>query len=222
MAERATGQVQYAAVIGDIRSSRGMPDRAAVQVRLEATLDSVNAEFGDRLAAGFIVTLGDEFQGVLLRAADLVSVVNSVDAGLRGIPLRFAVGWGGVSTAIRERAVGIDGPCFHRAREAMTKGKRDGRWVTLSGFGELEDELLNAIFWLMGEVRAGWTDIQAETVAAARHAESQKAVAAARGRHTSTVSKALKSALFEPIMAAERAAAVLLSNVDAESSGEGR
>lgn len=216
------GEVNYAAIIGDIRKSRELPGRAGIQEKLELALESVNARFSDELVARFVVTLGDEFQGLACRAESLVRVINALDTELSGVPVRFALGWGTVTTDIRERAVGIDGPCFHHARDAMDVGKRDRRWATFSGFGDLEDEILNAFFWLMGEVRSGWTDIQAETVAVARDAESQKEVAARRGRHTSTVSKALKSALFEPLVAAERAAESVLSRADARQVGEQR
>jgi hypothetical protein len=213
---RETGR--YAAIIGDIRGSRELENRAAVQERLVSALERLNGDLGTTLAAGFVVTLGDEFQGLARGAEGIVDILNRLESELGDIPLRFAVGWGEVSTAIRGVAVGIDGPCFHAARAAMDRGKKDGRWVTFSGFGDLEDTVLNALYWLMGGVRAGWTDIQAETVEAARSARTQVQVAAERGRHTSTVSKALKSALYEPVIEAENAARALLERVDSRAS----
>jgi hypothetical protein len=67
----------------------------------------------------------------------------------------------------------------------------------------------------MGAVREEWTDIQAETVAGARVAATQRALAAARGRSESTVSKALKAAHYEQVLAAERAVTAILERLDA-------
>ncbi len=206
---------RYVAVIGDIRKSRRAPERAGLQTLLEDGLVKVNERFEGELAAGFVVTLGDEFQGLLLRPGALLDVLVAVDEALNGAAVRYGLGWGTLSTAIREQALGMDGPCFHLAREALAAGKRDDRWATVAGFDD--DDVLNGTLWLIGAARWQRTDIPWQTVAMARMADTQKAVAEARGVSLTTVSKALKSALHEPVLAAEGAAAEILRRYDGAS-----
>ncbi|MFH1501895.1 MAG: SatD family protein [Candidatus Eisenbacteria bacterium] len=194
----------YVALIADIVGSRRLPDRYGVQERLEAAMPALSRKLKPELAADFTVTLGDEFQALIRRPSDVVAILNETDHLLSGIPLRFGVGVGCLTTDFRETAIGMDGPCFHEARDAITTGKQEGRWVTVSGFGG-DDALLNALFGLLGVIRLRWTQIQADTVAAARRAGSHRDVAAARNRHESTVSKALKSAAYDAVADGEAA-----------------
>ncbi len=211
----------YLAIIGDIRGSRTLPDRGAVQERLRDGLERVNREFQDELASPFIITLGDEFQALVGAAAVGVGVVVGLEEALRGIPLRYGLGWGTLETAFQPTTIGMDGPCLIRARESVARGKREVRWVTVSGFGE-DDEIVNGIFAVMAAIRSDWTEIQAETVGAARAAATQRDVAAARGRSESTVSKALKAAHFDEIVEAENSVRAILARHDRPGDAPGR
>jgi hypothetical protein len=194
--------------------------RADVQRALEEGLALVNDQLGPELSARFVVTLGDEFQG-LLRVPELaIDTLNRLDEALDGMPLRYAAGWGVLSTPLRPHAVGMDGPCFHAARDALARGKRERRWATVEGFGAEPDRILNAILGLLGEVRARWKPTQAATVRAMRHAATQKEVAADRGVTESTVSKALKSAMFDAVLETEQALALLMSRFAAAPRDE--
>ena len=114
-------------------------------------------------------------------------------------------------SCLRKDAVGMDGPCFHAARDALARGKRERRWATIGGFGDEPDRILNAVLELLGEVRARWKPTQAATVRAMRHAATQKEVAADRGVAESTVSKALKSAMYDAVVEAEISLALLMN-----------
>jgi hypothetical protein len=208
-----SGASCYLALIGDIKRSRGVTERAALQRAMESSIGAANARFSGDTAADFALTLGDEFQGLLRKPDAVVDVIRTIDASLEGARVRYGVGWGELSTDLKDVAFRMDGPCFHRAREALLDGKREDRWVTVSGFGE-DDEVLNGLFWLIGAVLWQWTDIQRQTVSMIRSAGSQKEVAQARGVSVSAVSKALKSAMHEQVLAAERSAARILGRYD--------
>ena len=200
----------YLAIIGDMRRSRLAPHRAELQKLMERGLEEVNKEFKSELGASFVVTLGDEFQGLLRTPEAAVRVLVALDLAFKGdITIRYGLGWGTISTEFREQALGMDGPCFHNARKAVGAGKRADRWVTVSGFGA-DDELLNGMLWLVGAVRARWTDVQRETIRQVRAARTQREAAAARGVHESSVSQALKAAMHEQVLAAERSVEILL------------
>src|SRR5260370_9939679 len=68
---RAEGPRPSIAVIGDIVASRrvGQAQRSLVQRQLEGLVTTLNARYRRAIAARFLVTLGDEFQGVLRRGA---------------------------------------------------------------------------------------------------------------------------------------------------------
>jgi hypothetical protein len=100
----------------------------------------------------------------------------------------------------------------------VERGKREGRWATVSGFGD-DDRPVNALLRLAGDVRSRWTDVQRETVEHARSARTQREVAAARGVHESAVSQALKAALYESLLEAEVAAADLLKRHGETAAG---
>lgn len=204
------GEPRYLAVIGDIRGSRRLKDRAAVQARLEEALAEINREFAADLAADFVVTLGDEFQGLLREPHRLLPLLGYLETSLVEVGLRYGIGWGPLATPLRRQALGMDGPCFHRAREALSEAKHLKGWAAIKGFGIERDRVLGGLLALIGAVRGNWTRTQTETVGWMRRLGSQKQVAATRGVTKSTVSKALHGALYEAITRAEEAVAELL------------
>ncbi|MBD3349185.1 MAG: hypothetical protein GF400_08345 [Candidatus Eisenbacteria bacterium] len=198
-------ELSYLAVIGDIRASREVDDRAGVQAAMEKGLLALNSSLGDALGAGFVVTLGDEFQGLLADPGALMAVFTHMERSVPGVAFRYGVGWGPVSTEFREEALGMDGPCFHSARDALKLSKDADRWATARGFGGAEDDILTGMLWLLGSVREGWSEKQAATVVLAREASTQREVASELGVAPSTVSEALSAALYRPVVSAERA-----------------
>ena len=206
---RSSETCRYVAVIGDVKQSRDVVDRRGLQETLELALAGVNETLRDELASDFVVTLGDEFQGLLKSPVAIMRVLIALEARLDGTPMRYGVGWGTLTTNLREQAIGMDGPCFHMARDAVVVGKHADRWATVSGFGQ-DDEVMNGLLWLIGAIRGRWTSVQRETVEQVRTACTQREVAAARGVHESSVSQALKAALHEPVLAAEHAVSAIL------------
>ena len=116
----------YFALIGDIIDSRHEQDRYDVQKKLQSILSSVNAEHAAHIAADFLITLGDEFQGLLFaeKGADPIFVADRIIDEM--FPVR-----GGIATQIRrEAAIGADGEAFYRARHGMNllrKAENRGR-----------------------------------------------------------------------------------------------
>lgn len=209
---------EYAALIGDIRGSRLIGDRAEVQHRLERAIREINQRQPVRLASRLAITLGDEFQALLIAPGDVLPLIGELDLALDGIAVRYALGWGGLSTALTDPAIGMDGPCFHLAREALEKGKREHRWLTVAGFGADITEIANATLGLMGAMRSDWTRRQMQIVAHSRRHKTQKALAAALGVAESTISKSLRSTHLESVRAAETAVMTLLDTVGEEKT----
>ncbi|MDD3958971.1 MAG: SatD family protein [Oscillospiraceae bacterium] len=169
-----SSQFSYFAIIGDIRASREMAERGLIQKKLRSVLDMVNERFGEDIAAGFTVTLGDEFQGLLSRGENIPEMIGMIERGMDPIRLRFGIGIGEITTEIdRERAIGADGPAFYAARTAILflKNNENKNRVPLSDV-RVESEkgnreylaLINSVFSLITAIKATWTDRRREII----------------------------------------------------------
>ncbi len=244
-----------------------------VQERLGEARDELNRAFASHLASAIVITVGDEFQGLLHRPESVVDLLARYEEAMDFFPTRFGLGWGPLSTRLKPEAIGMDGPCFHAAREALVISKTQDRWVTVRGFGErgarqkgwtqetepekkqpeeereqqeqqkqqhaaererqeqqehqdqpeqerqegaTDDRILNGIFAVLGGIREQWTPTQGKTVALMRRAATQKEVARQRGVATSTIHKALKGAMYGPLIEAETSLRLLLERAGRE------
>lgn len=155
--------MKYLAVIGDVVNSRDLPRRDAFQVRLAGVLKRTSAR-NPSLASPYTITLGDEFQAVYRGADRLFVDLFSLWRDVHPAEVRFAIGVGGLSTQInRKQALGMDGPAFHRAREAITALKKTDYRIRLLGDppppkgAEFDHwKLLNGLFNLMSHQIVSW------------------------------------------------------------------
>ncbi len=150
----------YVAIIADAVGSRQLAPRrrAALQRAVRAVLGEANRRWRSALAARFAVTQGDEFQGLLAGPGPLWEVVHGLRAALAGSEWVIACGRGAVSTPLAATAPEVDGPCFHRAREALEAAKRNGSVLAFGGF----DPMVTALGQYYSALYRGWTARQRE------------------------------------------------------------
>jgi predicted DNA-binding protein YlxM (UPF0122 family) len=147
--------VMYLAIIGDIVGSRAFSVKArrAIQGKLIRAISDVNRGVRGKadIEAEFVITTGDEFQGLLKAGADPLWFARFIQNVMGDEPrLRFGIGKGELATkGMPEKALGIDGPCFHNARDAIDAAKKDDVTCRVKGFGEIEPllEILTEIFF---------------------------------------------------------------------------
>ncbi len=121
-------------LIGDLIASRQLPERGKTQEKLAAALERLNATSAERLASPYTITLGDEFQAVFRTADRIFHDAVTLLLALHPIRIRFAWGIGRIETPLNpEMAIGMDGPAFHHAREAMTVLKKTPHLFGISG-----------------------------------------------------------------------------------------
>ena len=164
----------FAAVIGDIKDSRHLENRKEVQVHLQEILDRLNEKYKDHIVSKFLITLGDEFQGLLRSGEHILDMVNEIRMEMYPVRLRFGIGFGQITTDIKsEMALGADGPGYYRAREAvelLKEREKKNRPVLAELCLRLDEKdqekevLLNTVFDLMYVVESGWTERQRETI----------------------------------------------------------
>jgi hypothetical protein len=142
-------------------ASRGYPDRAEVQARTEEALAEANRTFAHSIAVPFTITLGDEWQGLLTSVAAALEADFHLRHRLHPLPIASGIGSGSLSTPVRERTPRMDGPCFHRSREALDRAKeRKGSATVLQSGAPLSDEPINALCLLLHAVSERWTPRQ--------------------------------------------------------------
>lgn len=214
----------FVAVIGDMKDSRHLENRKEVQVRLQGILDRLNEKYKDEIVSRFLITLGDEFQGLLSSGKYILDMVNEIRMAMHPVRLRFGIGFGQITTDIRtEMALGADGPGYYRAREAveLLKEREKKNRSALSELCLKMDEthrdkeiLLNTVFDLMYVVESGWTDRQREVIwDMLLHGDGQQNTAGRLGITQSTVQKTLAAGSYYTYESALKNASEILGDI---------
>ncbi len=202
----------YLAIIGDVVRSRQVADRASLQARLAEALARLNDDAQANLAARFVLTVGDEFQGLLASPGRLVPMLSALRTATHPNELRFGLGIGELATSLQPDALGMDGPCFHRARAAIERAEARGTTVEVEAGAPVPVFGVYAI--LYAALRAGWTERQRQVLDMAMGGMSGKDIAARLEVTPSAVSQHLSAANHDSVSAAtslwlERIAAMM-------------
>lgn len=164
----------FVAVIGDIKDSRRLENRKEVQTHMQTILEQVNEKYEEYIASRFLITLGDEFQGLLYTGENVLHIISEIRMQLYPVHLRFGIGFGQITTDIRaEMALGADGPGYYRAREAIERLKereKKNRPVPAELCFKMGEQnrrteiMLNTIFNLIYVIEKNWTKRQREII----------------------------------------------------------
>lgn len=192
----------YIAIIGDIKNSRDIKNRKLAQEMMAAVLEKLNEKYEQDIAARFMITLGDEFQGLLSHGRNILCMISEVEKAMYPIKIRFGVGVGTITTDINpDMAIGADGPGFYYARAAITYLKQNEKKSQIS-VGNIrletgkEDQgvlvLMNTILSLLAVIKEKWSERQREVIEdMLAHPDSQANLAARLGITQPTVQKIL-------------------------------
>ena len=182
--------VPLIALIGDMVQSRALSanDRAKAQREFAGLVKLLNQRFRKSTASKFVVTIGDEFQGLLHTAEVIPELIWTVEADYAARQIRMGVGAGVLHTPIQSSALNIDGPVLHEARAAITFA-RDKRMLggVFKGFGE-QDAVLTGYAQVLRFMRSNWTDRQHEVVGLLREGLTQVEIAERLGVSKQAVS----------------------------------
>lgn len=112
-------------MICDIKKSHLLEDRESVQYRLIDMLKETNKCYASDIASNFIITIGDEWQGLLKYPCDYLSIMNFFHQTLENIDFYCGLGIGDISIHNFELTVNqLDGPSFYKARKAIRLAKK--------------------------------------------------------------------------------------------------
>ncbi len=184
---------KFVAVKMDMRRSRQIPHRELAQERFLETMTTLNKEFEEFIQARFVVTHGDEAQGMLKPgcAHEVFAAMERAVEGVHPVELRFGIGVGQLSTPLRSDAIGMDGPAWHEAGKALRRARSKRKHVAFSGFGERTDRQLAALANLLLHMRNGWSPEQRQAIHLVDAGAIQRAAADALGITESAVSQRL-------------------------------
>ncbi len=147
----------YLVIIGDIIRSRLRQERAALQKRFQTALGYSALKFADRVISPPTLTIGDEFQVVLPPDGPVFELLAQFEFSMNYIPFRYGFGLGGISTQInRKAAIGMDGPAFYNAREALETARKSGFIYHFKGAGAPYTQTINLLLHWMSLKRASW------------------------------------------------------------------
>ncbi len=227
----------FLALIADLVGTRQASDRAEVQRRLLEAVHALNRLHGFEMVAELAPGGGNQASALFpmpdgrlpARAAGAVTEVI-LGLGLRLCPTRLCFGLGAGSLSVPLEAgtpIGaLDGPCFHRAQQALQQAKKQDLYLGARGFGPA-DALLTGVFALLGSHHENWTPRQvayAREVLGGQMFEDeggladklpQKEVAARFQVRPSVVSETLKTIRLERFRHGALAATVALARASA-------
>lgn len=211
------------AIIGDIKRSKQLAHRGDTQRKLIQTLDGVNRAYAGEIASRFMVTLGDEFQGLLRRGAQALRIVDQIERDMYPVRLRFGIGAGAITTDINAAVpLGADGPAYYLAREAITEVKAcESRKQAPTRSLYLKTEgnealcgLINAAFSLLTSIKDTWTPRQAAIISAyIQNGGTQTDAARKLGVTPSNVQKTLRAANYYTYRSAVESISAALAEI---------
>lgn len=220
--------VSFIAVIGDIVNSKSLSDRYQVQDKLKNILDEINVKYRRCIASNFMITLGDEFQGLLKCGKDTIGLISEIEIAMLPVRLRFGIGVGDIYTEInRDLPLGADGPAYYNARKMIDELKENEKkyetnysniMISSQGTNELIDELLNSIFSLCAALKMKWTPRQREIINSYIASDKNQYKAAEKlGITQSSVNKALDNASYYSYQKAVEIINIALSQIGVDS-----
>lgn len=216
-----TSPCWHVALAAELRDADGRPLQKDRPPALETLARDLEAELGSQhLAAPLQVERSGSVQALFRRAEGIARVIAHLGDGVHPYRWVVGVGFGLVDSKFRGTTVVLDGSALDRARAALWTARRDRRGAVAVGFGTPDDETLASLIELMDQIRARWTDRQAETVRVAR-TEKGKDVASRFGVSPSVVSESLKAASFRPLLRSEAALAQLLDRYGTDGPWRG-
>lgn len=164
----------YYAIIGDIKESKKIINRYEVQEKLKEILVKVNFVYQADIAANFLITLGDEFQGILKKSENVLEIIKYIQREMYPIRVRFGVGVGEISTKIdKKAAIGADGPAFYAARDMIgflheqeKQLKNQSADIQISFYDQASFDIIqiNTMLSLIKVIEDSWTEKQRYTI----------------------------------------------------------
>jgi len=147
-------------IIADVTGSKKMAnnERYEGQLFLKSAIIQINENFSNNIEAPFMITRGDEFQGVTENLASGLEIMLEFERLLFPLKLRYGIGKGEIQKMGSSIPIEMDGSAFHRANDAVNRAKKKKLFLSCNSGNEANDMLLNNIFLLMNSIKSRWNE----------------------------------------------------------------
>ncbi|HBL83654.1 MAG: hypothetical protein A2Y17_09060 [Clostridiales bacterium GWF2_38_85] len=197
----------YIAIIGDIINSKKIDERNRIQEKLKKILNEINYNYPNNIVSNFMITLGDEFQGLLTLGSEIFRIISFIEMEMHPIKIRFGIGIGEITTEInRDFPLGSDGPAYYNARDMIYELKKLERkyesynaniMIKSDIYNSETIELINSILTLCTTIKGKWTERQYEIIKCyLENDENQHLAAQSLAINQSSVNKSLNNSGF--------------------------
>lgn len=116
--------MEYLTMVCDIKKSREIENRQELQYKIIDMLKEANKKYKELIVSSFLITLGDEWQGLLKYPSPYESIIEFFNNKLEDVEFYCGIGIGDISIHDFELTVNqLDGPSFHKARKALSIAK---------------------------------------------------------------------------------------------------
>lgn len=152
---------KYAVIIADIKGSKKMKEmeRYEWQLFLKSAIVQVNENWRSAIDASFMITKGDEFQGVVHHIPDAHSIMIEFERLLNPLELRFGIGLGRIQKMGANIPIEMDGPAFHNANRALNFAKKQKNYVQFYSADHKLDKYINTLYSLIYAIKSHWSDV---------------------------------------------------------------
>jgi len=149
---------KYIVIMGDLKGSRHLDakGRHQAQLFLKSTLIQINDKFSRIIEAPFMISKGDEFQGVLKIPAGALEIIYELERLLFPMGFRFGIGIGEIHKMGGKLPIEMDGPAFHLASASINFAKSKKKNIVIKSDHFLMDDLLNQTFSLIQAIKSRW------------------------------------------------------------------
>lgn len=203
------------AIIGDLVNSRALKDRRGeAQQHLNHLLEQINGEYSKAILSRFLITIGDEFQGLLNQADVLPDIIWQIETEF--VPqftnVRFGIGLGTIQTDLHLNALGMDGPAWWAARTAIEEAhKKHHLGGMFHGFGINNDITASGLAFILQWHRNKLTEGQRKAFRYLHTGKNQMETAKLMKMKKQQISQFVRFGGWEPYRAGEEALRTLLS-----------
>jgi len=204
---------EYAVIIADIKGSKKMQDRERYewQLFLKSTIVQINENFASKIEAPFMITKGDEFQGVLISITAVHEIMSSFERLLFPLILRYGVGYGTIQKMGSNIPIEMDGQAFHRANAALTLSKKKKSVVQFDTGDSLFDLNINTIYHLINTIKKRWSEINYKRYWKYQDLGTYDKVAEQEGVSPQAIWDSLRNANAIDVLNAEEAVTLILA-----------
>jgi SatD family (SatD) len=184
--------------------------RPKIQERFKDFTDFLNKRYEQYILSRFVITLGDEFQGLLWTATPIPDLMWDIAHRFSDRDLRVGVGFGVLYTPIQKEAINVDGPALYNARAAIeTARKKRALGGVFVGFGEM-DPVMNGIARILSFHQSELTQTQLRIAELMRRGLTHSEAAKELGITRQSITKQVTAMGWSAYADAERGWRVLI------------